>query len=53
MEPRAGAAAGVPEGVSDAFPDAFPDDFPDGAAGDWTGTSAGFWLMAPFFRAKG
>ncbi|GAA3393021.1 hypothetical protein GCM10017752_32390 [Streptomyces roseoviridis] len=28
----------------------------DGCAGcvdDWTGTSAGCWLMAPFFRAKG
>ncbi|GGY58123.1 hypothetical protein GCM10010299_75790 [Streptomyces tanashiensis] len=25
----------------------------DGVAEDWTGTSAGCWLMAPFFRAKG
>ncbi|GGT23662.1 hypothetical protein GCM10010222_76860 [Streptomyces tanashiensis] len=28
-------------------------DGTDGVAEDWTGTSAGCWLMAPFFRAKG
>lgn len=29
------------------------DVWADGVAEDWTGTSAGCWLMAPFFRAKG
>lgn len=40
MDPR--------EGWGD-FADAFEDAFADG----WTGTSAGCWLMVPFFRAKG
>ncbi|GAA3902481.1 hypothetical protein GCM10022244_10890 [Streptomyces gulbargensis] len=29
------------------------DGCADGAAEDWTGTSAGCWLMALFFRANG
>ncbi|GGT55400.1 hypothetical protein GCM10014713_56490 [Streptomyces purpureus] len=29
------------------------DGWAAGCAEDWTGTSAGCWLMAPFFRAKG
>lgn len=33
--------------------DGEPDDGRDCGAEDWTGTSAGCWLMAPFFRAKG
>ncbi|GGV15635.1 hypothetical protein GCM10010275_66340 [Streptomyces litmocidini] len=41
MEPRDGA-------VDDAS-----DDRAEGVAEDWTGTSAGCWLMAPFFRVKG
>lgn len=49
MEPRDGAADDVP----DAVPEDVPDDGADGVAEDWTGTSAGCWLMAPFFRAKG
>ncbi|GHG30855.1 hypothetical protein GCM10018791_54400 [Streptomyces zaomyceticus] len=33
-----------------------PEEGADGVVGvaeDWTGTSAGCWLMAPFFRANG